>query len=76
MLEAGVGLMLMREEHVTQGLAHGVLAMSPIASAEFPLFVTHLTSRLNDPLVCTFLAAAAQVWPDMTPTSPHGDAAR
>ncbi len=76
MLEAGVGLMLMREEHVRQGLADGVLATSPIAHADFPLFMAHLTSRLNDPLVCAFLAAAAQVWPDMTPTPSHGDAVR
>jgi len=31
MVEAGVGLMLMREEHANQGLEQGVLAVSPIA---------------------------------------------
>ena len=72
MLEAGVGLMLMREEHVKQGLEQGVLVTSPIAYAEFPLFMAHLTSRLNDPLVCAFLAAATLVWPGMAITPSHG----
>ncbi|MDM0021819.1 LysR family transcriptional regulator [Variovorax saccharolyticus] len=72
MLEAGVGLMLMREEHVRQGLEQGVLVTSPIAHAEFPLLMAHVTSRLNDPLVCAFLAAARQVWPDMAVTPSHG----
>lgn len=74
MLEAGVGLMLMREEHVKQGLEQGVLVTSPIAYADFPLFMAHVTSRLNDPLVCAFLAAATKVWPDMVVTPSHGAA--
>ncbi len=42
MLEAGVGLMLMREELANQGLEQGTLAVSPIARAEYELFLTHL----------------------------------
>lgn len=72
MLEAGVGMMLMREEHAKAGLEQGVLTASPFATAEFPLFMAHVTSRLNDPLVCAFLAAAAQVWPEMVVTPSHG----
>ncbi|VTU45338.1 Hca operon transcriptional activator (plasmid) [Variovorax sp. SRS16] len=72
MLEAGVGLMLMREEHVKHGLEKGFLVTSSIAYAEFPLFLAHATSRLNDPLVCAFLSAAVQAWPEMAVTPSHG----
>ncbi len=58
MVEAGVGLMLMREEHANQGLEQGVLAVSPIARAQFELFMAHLASRRNDPLIRAFLEAA------------------
>jgi DNA-binding transcriptional LysR family regulator len=70
MLEAGVGMMLMREEHVNKGLEQGTVAVSPIASARFQLFIAHLASRRNDPLVRGFLEAATDVWPDLrvTPT--------
>jgi DNA-binding transcriptional LysR family regulator len=70
MLEAGVGLMLMREELADQGLEQGTLAVSPIARAEYELFLTHLASRRNDPLIRAFLEAATDVWPDLrvTPT--------
>ena len=70
MLEAGVGLMLMREEHVEQGLQQGTLAVSPIAHTHFQLFMAHLASRRNHPLIRAFLEAATDVWPDLrvTPT--------
>lgn len=71
MVEAGVGLMLMREEHANQGLEQGVLAVSPIARAQFELFMAHLASRRNDPLIRAFLEAATDVWPDLRVTPTH-----
>jgi len=65
MVEAGVGLMLMREEHALQGLERGILATSPIAHASFPLFLAHLTSRSNDPLIRAFIEAATEVFPNL-----------
>jgi len=70
MLEAGVGVMLMREVHVNQGLEQGTMAVSPIAQAQFQLFMAHLTSRRNDPLIRAFLEAATDVWPDLRVTPP------
>jgi DNA-binding transcriptional LysR family regulator len=67
MLEAGVGLMLMRDEHVRQGLEQGSLAVSPIAIAEIPLMMAHLASRSLDPLIVAFLQIAREVWPQMRP---------
>ncbi len=68
LLESGVGLMLMREERIRRGVEQGLLAVSPIAHTTFPLFLAHLASRRDDPLVDAFLGAAAQVWPAMRPT--------
>ncbi len=67
MVEAGVGLMLMRQELVTPGLEQGLLALSPIARTEFPLFLAHLATRRDDPLIRAFLQGAATVWPAMRP---------
>jgi len=71
MLEAGVGLMLMREEHARHGFEQGILAVSPIAHSEFPLFMAHVASRRNDPLIRAFLEAATDVWPEMRATPAH-----
>jgi DNA-binding transcriptional LysR family regulator len=73
MLEAGVGLMLMREEHAKQSLARGTLAASAIARAEMPIYMVHLTSRRNDPLICAILQATTDVWPELR-TTPAGSA--
>jgi DNA-binding transcriptional LysR family regulator len=70
MLEAEVGLMLMRDEHVRQGLEQGTVAVSPIAQAEIPLLLAHLASRSLDPLITAFQEAAAGVWPDMKQVNP------
>jgi len=66
MLEAGLGLMLMREDHTRLGLERGSLAVSPIATADFPLQLSHLASRRNDPLIRAFIEAATDVWPALT----------
>jgi DNA-binding transcriptional LysR family regulator len=70
MLEAGLGLMLMREDHARQGLERGTLAVSRLAYAEFPLHLVHLSSRRDDPLIRAFIGAAREVWPslDVAPT--------
>jgi DNA-binding transcriptional LysR family regulator len=72
MLEAEVGLMLMREEHIRQGVDQGTLAVSPIAQAEIPLLLAHLASRSLDPLIVAFHEVARRVWPDIRPVTPHG----
>lgn len=67
LLEAGVGMMLIREQHALQGEGNGLLALSTLAQPEFGLFISHLTNRRNDPLIRAFVEAAASVWPAMTP---------
>lgn len=64
-LQAGVGMMLLREEYATQGEQDGYLAISPIAQAETALSVGHQSGRKHDPLIEAFIAAAASAWPDM-----------
>lgn len=65
MLQAGLGLMLMREEHALKGERDGYLAISPLVQTELPLFIAHLASRKNDPLIMAFVQAAQTVWPTM-----------
>lgn len=67
MLRAGVGLMLLREEHALQALSEGRIAISPLAHIEFPLYLEHLTSRRDDPLIRAFVEAVAVIWPSMRP---------
>lgn len=64
MLHAGVGLMLIREESALQGAREGSLAISPIARAQFQLYLAHLSSRANDPLIVAFVDATRGVWSD------------
>ncbi len=65
MLEAGVGLMLIREQDAKRGLEKGTLAVSPIARAQMSLYMVHVASRRNDPLICAMLDAATEIWPDL-----------
>jgi DNA-binding transcriptional LysR family regulator len=62
---AGVGLMLLREEHALQGERDGTLALWPLATAEFPLLLAHVAGRGNDPLIQAFVEAARTAWPQM-----------
>lgn len=73
LVQAGVGMSLMREEHALQGLNEGYLAISPIAHAEFGLFVAHVASRGNDPLISSFVEAVKVAWPEMAPVSAQGN---
>jgi hypothetical protein len=69
MLHAGVGLMLMSEDRALRGAREGYLAISPIARAQFKLYVAHQSSRANDPLIKAFVQATHAVWPDMQASS-------
>lgn len=73
MLEAGVGIMLLREEHAELGAAQGMLALSPLARAGFPVIMAHVAGCENDPLIYAFMEAAASVWPGLCPTQSHVD---
>ncbi len=68
-LNAGAGMMLLREDHAQQGVREGRLAMSPIAQTSIPLTIAHQSGRRDDPLVQAFLAAARVPWPEMQLTS-------
>jgi DNA-binding transcriptional LysR family regulator len=65
MLRAGAGMMLIREEHAIQGEKEGLLAISDIATPDHSLFMIHLASRKNDPLIQAFVDAAYSAWPEM-----------
>jgi len=65
LVQSGVGMLLMREEHALQGEREGRLALAPNARIEFPVHVSHVASRGDDPLIRAFLDAAGAVWPDM-----------
>jgi DNA-binding transcriptional LysR family regulator len=69
LLEAGVGLMLIREEYALQGEKSGLLSISPIAQAQFGLFISHLASRRNDPLIRAFVESVSISWPEMRPAT-------
>ncbi|CAE6844140.1 LysR family transcriptional regulator [Paraburkholderia domus] len=64
-LQAGAGMMLVREEYAVQGEREGYLAISPIIRTELALSVAHQSSRKDDPLVQAFIEAAKVSWPEM-----------
>ncbi len=64
--QAGVGMLLMREEQALQGERDGVLALSPLARPEYGLYIAHLATRENDPLIRAFMGAADKAWPGLT----------
>lgn len=65
MLEAGVGLGLVREDYALEAERRGAMALSPLARPVYPSHVAHLASRRDDPLICAFIDAATAVWPDL-----------
>ncbi len=65
MVQGGAGLTLVRREHAVEGERAGLMAVSPLVQAEYPLCIAYLASRRADPLVKAFVEAAAQVWPAM-----------
>lgn len=70
-LKAGWGVMLVREDQVVDAVRDGSLAIAPIARTQFPLCVAHQSSRKDDPLIRAFIAAAAEVWPQMKLVTPE-----
>jgi DNA-binding transcriptional LysR family regulator len=64
-LQAGAGMMLLREEHARQGARDGYLAVSPIAHTTIALTIAHQSGRRDDPLILAFLEAARVPWPEM-----------
>ncbi len=63
MLQTGIAMMLMREDHAIEGEKEGYLALSPIARTKVSLLIAHLSSRKNDPLIRAFVEAAKIAWP-------------
>ncbi len=70
-LQAGTGVMLIREDHAVQGEQDGYLAASPIAHTKVGLFIAHQRGRQDDPLIQAFIDAARGVWPKMGMTETH-----
>jgi DNA-binding transcriptional LysR family regulator len=68
-LLAGAGMLLLREDHVQQGVRDGHLAASSIAHTTIALTIAHQPGRRDDPLIQAFLDAATVPWPDMKLTS-------
>lgn len=62
MMQAGVCMMLVREEHAERGARDGTMAVSPIAHAEFALLLAHAKTRGADPLILAFEQAAREAW--------------
>ncbi len=71
-LQAGVGMMLLREEHALQGEREGYLAVSPIARSDVMLSVAVQAGRADDPLIKAFLEAAGGCWPDIQMLAKQG----
>ena len=64
-LQAGAGMMLLREEHAVHGEQEGNLTISPIAQVEVALSIAHQSGRKDDPLIQAFIATATVPWPEM-----------
>lgn len=65
MAQAGIGLVIIREELAARVVAEGRLVLAPIARTNLPLHLAHLAARRNDPLIHAFLDAAQKMWPAM-----------
>lgn len=65
LLEAGAGMMLLREQHAMLGEKEGCLALSSLGRTEVALSLVHQSSRKGDPLIRAFVDAAREVWPGM-----------
>jgi len=67
MMQAGLGLTLLRENRALEGERNGMLVISPLAATTLPLLTAHLISRKNDPVIMSFIQAARHVWPGTHP---------
>lgn len=70
MLEAGVGMMLVREDYAKLAEQRGALAISPLAKVDYTSYMAHLSSRKHDPLICAFIEATTKVWPEIRKLDP------
>ncbi len=66
-LQAGAGMMLIRDEYARQGEQDGCLVVSPLGGVRVALSIAHQTGRTDDPLIEAFVQAARVPWPDMKP---------
>ncbi len=66
LLLAGAGMMLMRRDLAEDGARQGMLAISPLDRPSFTLYLAHLASRKEDPLIRAFVASTKAQWPEMT----------
>ncbi len=66
LLLAGAGMMLMRRDLAEESARQGQLAISPIERSSFSLYLAHLASRKEDPLIRAFVESTQAVWPEMT----------
>jgi DNA-binding transcriptional LysR family regulator len=73
-LQAGAGMMLIREEYAAQGEREGLLAISPLVQTQITLAIAHQSSRKDDPLIQAFVEAAKVPWPEMKLTTAAHDA--
>lgn len=65
-LQAGAGMMLLREDHALAGEAEGYLTVSPLARPEVAMSIAFQAARKNDPLILAFIEAARTPWPALT----------
>ncbi|WP_028603595.1 LysR family transcriptional regulator [Ottowia thiooxydans] len=63
MLENNVGMMLLRDEYVQEGIRAGVLASSPLVNANYAMSLGHQAGRTDDPLIKALVEAVRMVWP-------------
>lgn len=66
LLLAGAGMMLMRRDLAEDGERKGLLAISNIERPSFALYLAHLASRKEDPLIRAFVESTMANWPGMT----------
>lgn len=63
---AGAGMMLMRRDLAEAGERQGQLTISNIERSSFSLYLAHLASRKEDPLIRAFVESTQAQWPEMT----------
>lgn len=66
LLLAGAGMMLMRRDLAEAGAHKGLLSISAIEGSSFSLYLAHLASRKEDPLIRAFVESTQALWPEMT----------
>lgn len=65
MMEAGVGLTLVREEHALKAAQENKYAIYAACTMSYSNYAVHHSSRKNDPLVHAYLEALRLSWPEL-----------